>query len=450
MNKIKKLYTISIISGCLILSLTSCDSFLDIQPVGKVIPNTLEEYRALITTAYGVDLTDRGLCDMRTEDISVSKDEFDQNNFKDIERWVANNPSGTEFGWSYYYQNIYYANAIINKKNEITEGSEADINQLVGEAYFMRGYMHFLLVNLYGQPYTKKGAPDSKAIPLKLSLDLEEMPTRNTVEEVYTSILSDIENARQLINHKEWETGYNYRFSSLAVDAFESRVRLYKGEWQAAYNAAERVLAQKSTLEDYNNSTDFQMPNTYTSVESITAYENVYSRNGINASLATPTFVSQFKEGDLRIEKYFGDVDEENNGNYKIVKTNETSQYRCTFRTAELYLNATEALAQLGQLPEARNYLLELMKKRYTSAGYTQRKNEVNAMNQAELITEILNERARELAFEGHRWFDLRRTTRPEQRKTIDGQTLILSQDDERYTLRIPQSAIAANPDLMN
>ncbi len=419
MDKIKKLYTIFIISGCLVLSLTSCDSFLDIQPVGKVIPNTLEEYRALITTAYGVDLTDRGMCDMRTEDISVSKDEFDQNNFKDIERWVTSNPSGTEFGWSYYYQNIYYANAIINKKNEITEGSEAEINQLVGEAYFMRGYMHFLLVNLYGQPYTKEGAPTSKAIPLKLSLDLEEMPSRNTVEEIYASILSDIENARQLINHKEWETDYNYRFSKLAVDAFESRVRLYKGEWQAAYNAAERVLEQKSALEDYNNnnSTDFQMPNTYTSVESITAYENVYSRNGIN---------------------------------YKIIKTNETSQYKCTFRTAELYLNAAEALAQLDQLPEARDYLLKLMEKRYTSAGYTQKKNEVNAMNQAELITEILNERARELAFEGHRWFDLRRTTRPEQRKTIDGQTLILSQDDERYTLRIPQSAIAANPDLMN
>lgn len=42
------------------------------------------------------------------------------------------------------------------QENEITEGNEAEINQLVGEAYFMRGYMHFLLVNLYGQPYTKK------------------------------------------------------------------------------------------------------------------------------------------------------------------------------------------------------------------------------------------------------------------------------------------------------
>ena len=49
--------------------------------------------------------------------------------------------------------------------------------------------MHFLLVNLYGQPYTKEGAKETKAIPLKLTLDLEEIPTRNTVEEVYNSCL---------------------------------------------------------------------------------------------------------------------------------------------------------------------------------------------------------------------------------------------------------------------
>ena len=50
------------------------------------------------------------------------------------------------------------------------------------------------------------------------------MPTRSTIDEVYTSILSDIENARKLINRKEWEAGYNYRFTTLAVDAFDSRV----------------------------------------------------------------------------------------------------------------------------------------------------------------------------------------------------------------------------------
>ena len=71
-------------------------------------------------------------------------------------------------------------------------------------------------------------------------------------------------------------------------------------------------------------------------------------------------------------------------------------------------------------------------------------------MNQNNLIKEILNERARELAFEGHRWFDLRRTTRPSIQKVIDGQSYTLEENDARYTLRIPQAAIDANPGLLN
>ena len=54
-------------------------------------------------------------------------------------------------------------------------------------------------------------------------------------------------------------------------------------------------------------------------------------------------------------------------------------------------------------------------------------------MSQEKLITEILKERARELAFEGHRWFDLRRTTRPEIKKEIEDVTYTLVQDDSRY-----------------
>ena len=83
------------------------------------------------------------------------------------------------------------------KKDEISEGSQEDINQLVGEAYLMRAYMHFILVNLYGQPYTATGALETKAVPLKLNTDLEEIPSRNTVKEIYTSILSDIETAKE-------------------------------------------------------------------------------------------------------------------------------------------------------------------------------------------------------------------------------------------------------------
>ncbi len=71
-------------------------------------------------------------------------------------------------------------------------------------------------------------------------------------------------------------------------------------------------------------------------------------------------------------------------------------------------------------------------------------------MTQDELITEILDERERELAIEGHRWFDLRRTTRPRIQTILGGKQYILEQDDARYTLTIPKEAISANPGLNN
>lgn len=90
------------------------------------------------------------------------------------------------------------------------------------------------------------------------------------------------------------------------------------------------------------------------------------------------------------------------------------------------------------------------MEKRYTPEGYAQKVTAVNAMNKEALITEILEERARELAFEGHRWFDLRRTTRPAIVRIVGGTTYTLQQDDARYTLGIPRVATDANPGLLN
>ena len=441
-----KLYLALALTGSLVL--TSCDSYLDIQPVGTVIPNSLAEYRALLTTAYATKLNDRAATELRTDIAKVVDIGSSQNIYGDVENWNDMNPKdGTrEFIWDSYYANIYYANAIIDKQKEITDGSQEGIDQLVGEAYLLRGYMHFLLVNLYGQPYTKDGALDTKAVPIRWDLDLEGTPSRNTVKEVYAAILSDIEDARQRVNQKRWEDKYLYRFSTLSVDAMESRVHLYMGNWNTAYEAAERVLAEKSTLEDLNN-VNAKLPNDYQSVEMITAYE-FYSDDITSASMVMPSFVAKYEaDKDLRLKKYYN-LDKK--GNYLSIKSGK-SQYNCTFRTGEIYLNAAEAAARInGKLPEARTRLLQLMEKRYTPEAYELKKNAVNAMNQADLITEILEERARELAFEGHRWFDLRRTTRPRIEKVLNGNTYLLAEDDSRYTLRIPKSATNANPGLLD
>ena len=86
----KKLYITFALLGSLLI--TSCDSFLDIQPIGKVIPNTLSEYRALLTEAYSQPLFDRGVTEFRTDEVTIRDNEYDQNYYSEIEKWNDSNP----------------------------------------------------------------------------------------------------------------------------------------------------------------------------------------------------------------------------------------------------------------------------------------------------------------------------------------------------------------------
>lgn len=437
------------ILACLV-TLASCDKYLDIQPVGSVIPNSLEEYRGLLSRAYKnvSALSARGMACLRSDEMQIRDDEYDQSYYGDIERWndLAPSPYTTQFEWGKYYNILFIANHVIESKGDIIEGTPAEVDQLVGEAYLLRAYMHFSLVNLFGQPYTKAGALETKSIPLKFDTDLEKVLSRNTVGEVYESILTDIESARDLINKDTWETKYSYRFNTLSVEAFQSRTALYMGQWQKAYDASEAVLAKKLSLEDLNAESPV-LPNHFESVESITALEISLSNTISRGSLARAAFLALYVEGDQRVDLYFEAPDSD--GNRKNKKSGY-NQFACSFRVGEMYLNAAEAAANLNKLTEARTRLLQLMQKRYTPEAYAAKETAVNAMNQQELIKEILDERARELAYEGHRWFDLRRTTRPRIEKILDGKSYVLEQDDARYTLPIPKDAIAANPGLAN
>ena len=310
----------------------------------------------------------------------------------------------------------------------------------------MRAYMHFVLVNLYGQPYTRPGALETKSIPLKLDTDLEKVLTRQTVAEVYTAIQRDIDKAKEMISQQKWEARYVYRFTTVSVDALQSRVSLYEGDWKASLAASQTVLQYDAKLTDLKKA-DALLPNHYQSTENLTALEMTTSTSINRAALVAPALLNLYEEGDLRKALYFSAPDED--GNYKSQKAGSNT-FLCSFRLGEIYLNAAEAAAQLNQLLEARQYLFKLMENRYTTEAFAAKKSAVEAMNQVALLTEILNERARELAFEGHRWFDLRRTTRPRLEKTVQGELFVLDADDPRYTLLIPKEALEANPGLYN
>lgn len=425
------------------LTLTGCDSFLDVQPVGKVIPTTVAEFRSLITEAYVTVPDDRGLASFRSDEVlmDATMSPNDLGSYLDIWRWNddAPDPNTATFRWRQFYHVLFIANYVIESESKMTEGTTADIRQLVGEAYMLRAYMHFILANLHAPAYTACDPATTKAVPLKLDSDVENVLPRNTLGEVYSSIVGDIDSAEDYLNVDSWDAGLNYRFTTLSADALRARVLLYMGDWKGAREAADRVMAVKSDLSDINS----ELPNQYNSIESIVALEQVFSSQYARTIKVNRDFYRKYTSSDLRRRKYYEQITTSN----IILSKGGSNTYSCSFRTGEMYLNAAEAAWHLNDFDGARKYLAEIQKMRYTNGGASQIQA-TEALTDDALLAEILEERARELAFEGHRWFDLRRNGMPKLERSFRNETYTLEQGDPRYTIRIPNEAITANPGL--
>ena len=427
----------------LALALTGCDSFLDIQPVGKVIPTTAPEFRALITEAYTTVPDDRGLASFRSDEVllDATMSVNDLGSYLDIWRWNDDTPdeNTATFKWRQFYHVLFIANYVIESEQLMTDGSTSEIRQMVGEAYMLRALMHFNLANLHAPAYTECDPAATKAVPLKLDSDVEGVLSRNTLEEVYASVLADIDSAEEYLNVDTWDLGLNYRFNVLSADALRSRVYLYMGRWKDAREASDRVLAVQNTLANVSAG----CPNEYNSVENIVALEQVMSAQYSRAFKVDRNFYRMYASTDLRRRAYYNQV---TSSNILLIKGGSNT-YSCTLRVGEMLLNAAEAAWHQQAYDEAAEYLLTLQRARFSDCGAA-KETEVAAMTNDELLDEILTERARELAFEGHRWFDLRRTGQPRLERTYKGETYVLEQGDPRYTIRIPSEAITVNPGL--
>ncbi len=429
-----------------VFTMTSCDDFLDITPTGKVIAKTGEEYRALLSYEYKNFNKDRYMTTLRTDEIMMDakkSSSTDIDAYLDLWRWKDENPAPTTsfFSWRNYYHTIYIANYIIEHQSEITEATAEEIDQLVGEAYMLRAYNHFLLVNLYAEPYTHCNPAETRGVPVQLVADVNAVPRSSSVEKVYESVLSDIEEAENYLNVEQWEEGKNYRFNKVSAQALRARVYLYMGNWEEALKAAKAVLETHNTLEDLAGGSKV-LPNNYKSVESIVSLERFSSNLYTAINMPSYQFINMYRSGDQRRTKYYKRA---TTTSYTLLKGGNDESVS-TFRVAEMYLTAAEASARLNELTSAIGYLTPLMEKRLNQSAYTTTLNLVNAMTQEELVDEILDERARELAFEGHRWYDLRRTTQPALTRTYDGETFTLL--PENYTMRFPTDAVEANPEI--
>lgn len=428
--------------------LTACSDFLDIQPTGKVIAQTGEEYRALLTSIYYNFPDDRSLTTLRTDELTLDPTYTtveDLNSYFDIWTWndITPDDNTVSYSWRRFYHTLYIANYIIEHQKEITESSLKEISQMVGECYMFRAYTHFILNGLFGEDYVHCNPEKSLSVPLSTQADVEVVLERNSVEEVYQQILADIDSAEVHLNVEQWENELSYRFGTLSVPALRSRVCLYMGNWEKALREAKNLIDKHPDLEDLTQ-TSSTLPTNYKSCECIQALEKVMKPAYKTIGVPNVAFINTYRSGDMRKSRYFK---ARTSRIYDLTKGGSDTE-RSTFRSAEAYLTAAECAARLGKKEEAIGYMKPILEKRYVRAVVSNLETEMEQDNEEDLINFIIEERHHELAYEGHRWFDLRRTTQPSIVKEYDNQTYRLEENDNRYTLPIPTEAISSNPKL--
>lgn len=136
--------------------------------------------------------------------------------------------------WMIAYKVIYMCNTVVEAT---VEGTSTTSDHLLGEAYFVRAWMHFNLVNLYAKPYSH--GRDNIGVPLHITTN-NEKPFRAKVGEVYDQIVKDLTKASELMGASRGNAGYPCKNAALGL---LSRVHLYMENWQECVNTVDAMLA---------------------------------------------------------------------------------------------------------------------------------------------------------------------------------------------------------------
>ncbi len=340
------------------------------------------------------------------------------------------NSGDLRFVYRFYYRIISNANVLINGIDKVV-GADVDKKIIKGQALAYRAWAHFQLVQLWGKRYDAATKPNSQlGVPLLLTNTLEGQ-SRATVEEVYTQINKDLDEALPLLaGYVRSGSAPKSNLNVNVVQGIKARVALTQQNWDvAATNAiAARTgfaLMDTTALKSgFNNaansewiwgSTQISDHNTF--FFSYFAYISANFNStvirtqprAINANLfnAIPATDVRKQLWDLT-----GATVPVPPGGARVAYQNKkflaTSSSQSTgdvpyMRSAEMFLIEAEARArQGGQEAAARSALFTLLKNR--NPAYVLSTNTGQA-----LISEILFNRRVELWGEGFRFTDLKR-----------------------------------------
>lgn len=358
----------------------------------------------------------------------------------------------TENMWRDMYQTINNANTVINSTLEVTGAAASTKDQLVGEAYALRALAHFDLVRLYGQHYGFTGDNSHPGVPVVTVFDQNAEPSRNTVAQVYSQVIADLDQAVSLMNDDKG-TGF---FSATSAKALKARVMLFMGNYGEAANLATEVINSGNySLTGNDGYVDawrsgvppdavLQVIMNETDNRGSDALGRMYIIDGYGDYLPSLDVLGLIPDGDVRGELFKADANLGGIfGELRVDKYPSTVGEDNTpiIRLAEMYMIRAEARWRNGDMTGAQEDVNTIRQRANPSA-------EAVTSTGDELLQEIITEKRIELMFEGHRLWDLMRWNMDVVRTDCTSPICEIPYPNDRFVLPIPQEEIFANPNI--
>jgi starch-binding outer membrane protein, SusD/RagB family len=470
----KKIYGIFLLALGVLWS-TSCSEYLEFEETdliaGAVALKTVENNEAAIMGAYGAvdDLMGVLLNSVFSDEVKTAGEFY---NASTTHEWKYG-PADVGLRDNYtavdpQYRVIDRVNRVlqlVDQADSTRNGDNVLRKRLKGEALFLRAFAHFELYRFYGPKWN----PDALAMPYMEAPSMAAQ-ARIKASEYFAKLNRDISDAKALL--PQTMTDIN-RANIISANGLHARIALYSEDWANAEAYATTFInavplattANFSGIWTDANTTEvaYRIVRTSSQARPGSLFRNTSSGSAANQigtivwTVSNKLYDSYDAVNDIRRSVYFTTdatlaaanrpnanrpgiiINKYRGGNYGTATENLVNSK--VMRVAEMYLIRAEARAEQNNLVGAASDLNALRTNRIT--GYSP----IVLSTKQQAIDEIMLERFKELAFEGHRFWDLKRRGLSVDRLALDatgdGQTLPAL--DFRFALPIPDPEMKAN-----
>jgi hypothetical protein len=437
---------------------SSCHQVLEPQPVDilsdELVLNEVADVRNVeigLYSAFRDIVPSTVIAGDLTSDNLIHNGTFSQYREISVKRITPANAS-CAFLYESIYNTVYVANFILERLPKVSGVSNAERERVTATAHFLRGYAYFIGANTFG------GIPKVTTISISANKNIP----RSSKEEILAFVLEDYTAAQDHLPSSTVNAGFASKY---ALDAALARYHLYLQNWTLADKFATDIIGSKVysldtayasiVTKDYPNESIFEAD--YSLIDDPGTNANIglnnlfVSRREIIPSNQIISALSSIEAGVPRIDsldritsiKFNSKNLVGSDNGWSVAKYGTADQNNnnvMVFRLGEMYLIRAEARAHLNKFTGANSAQsdINILRKRADAPL-------VNPSSENEALQLIEEERRYELAFEGHRWYDLVRTGRAAQVMSV-----FSSNWNSTYELwPIPQREIQNNPALV-